>query len=90
MAGRAKSFGKMRNGDEISLFFDAQTKLPVGFETIDTEALDGDVPAQYLFDDYKAVDGVQLPHKITIKITTMTTRSFRPTRRCVPRLSSRC
>jgi glyoxylase-like metal-dependent hydrolase (beta-lactamase superfamily II) len=58
---------KMRNGDEISLFFDAQTKLPVGFETIDTEALDGDVPAQYLFDDYKAVDGVQLPHKITIK-----------------------
>jgi len=58
---------KTRNGDEISLFFDAQTKLPVGFETTDTEALDGDVPAQYLFDDYKAVDGVQLPHKITIK-----------------------
>jgi glyoxylase-like metal-dependent hydrolase (beta-lactamase superfamily II) len=58
---------KTRNGDEISLFFDAQTKLPVGFETVDTEALDGDVPAQYLFDDYKAVDGVQLPHKITIK-----------------------
>jgi glyoxylase-like metal-dependent hydrolase (beta-lactamase superfamily II) len=58
---------KMKNGDEISLFFDAQTKLPAGFETIDTEALDGDVPAQYLFDDYKAVDGVQLPHKITIR-----------------------
>jgi glyoxylase-like metal-dependent hydrolase (beta-lactamase superfamily II) len=56
-----------RNGDEISMFFDAQTKLPVGFETVDTEALDGDVPAQYLFDDYKTVDGVQLPHKITIR-----------------------
>jgi glyoxylase-like metal-dependent hydrolase (beta-lactamase superfamily II) len=58
---------KTRNGDEVSLFFDAQTKLPVGFETIDTEALDGDVPAQYLFEDYKNVDGVQLPHKVTIK-----------------------
>ena len=58
---------KSRSGDEISMFFDAQTKLPAGFETIDTEALDGDVPAQYLFDDYKAVDGVQLPHKITIR-----------------------
>ena len=58
---------KSRNGDDISLYFDVQTKLPVGFETVDTEALDGDVPAQYLFDDYKAVDGVQLPHKITTK-----------------------
>lgn len=56
-----------KNGDEIALFVDAQTKLPVGYETIDTEALDGDVPAQYLFDDYKTVDGVQLPHKITIR-----------------------
>jgi glyoxylase-like metal-dependent hydrolase (beta-lactamase superfamily II) len=57
---------RTKNGDEISLFVDAQTKLPAGFETTDTEALDGDVPAQYLFDDYQAVDGVQLPHKITI------------------------
>jgi len=58
---------KSRNGDEISLFVDAQSKLPAGFETTDTEALDGDVPAQYLFEDYKTVDGVQLPHKITIR-----------------------
>jgi len=58
---------KSRNGDEISLFIDAQSKLPAGFETTDTEALDGDVPAQYLFDNYKTVDGVQVPHKITIR-----------------------
>jgi hypothetical protein len=56
----------VRNGDEIALLR-WQSKLPVGFETVDTDALDGDVPAQYVFDDYKAVDGVQLPHKITIK-----------------------
>jgi glyoxylase-like metal-dependent hydrolase (beta-lactamase superfamily II) len=58
---------KTKNGDDVSLFFDPQTKLLAGFETTDTEALDGDVPAQYLFDDYKAVDGVQLPHRITIR-----------------------
>ena len=56
-----------KGGDEVSLFFDPQTKLLAGFETTDTEALDGDVPAQYTLGDYKAVDGVMLPHKITIR-----------------------
>jgi glyoxylase-like metal-dependent hydrolase (beta-lactamase superfamily II) len=54
-------------GDDISLFFDPQTKLPAGFETTDTEPLDGDVPAQYILADYKSVGGVMLPHKVTIK-----------------------
>ena len=58
---------KTKNGDEVSLFFDPQTKLLAGFETVDTEALDGDVPAQYIFGDYKAAGGVTLPHKITVK-----------------------
>jgi glyoxylase-like metal-dependent hydrolase (beta-lactamase superfamily II) len=57
---------KTKNGDEVTLYFDPQTKLPVGFEATDTEALDGDVKAQYAFGDYKAVNGVMLPHKITI------------------------
>jgi len=56
-----------KNGDAVSLYFDPQTKLLAGFETTDTEALDGDVPAQYIFADYKAVDGVMLPYKITIR-----------------------
>jgi glyoxylase-like metal-dependent hydrolase (beta-lactamase superfamily II) len=58
---------KTKNGDDVSLFFDPLTKLLAGFETTDTEALDGDVPAQYVFGDYKTVDGVTLPHKITIR-----------------------
>ncbi len=56
-----------KGGETISLFVDPQTKLPVGFETIDTEALDGDVPAQYLLSDYNDAGGVKLPLKITIR-----------------------
>lgn len=56
-----------KTGDALSLFFDPQTKLLAGFETTDTEALDGDVPAQYIFADYRDVNGVKLPHKITVK-----------------------
>jgi glyoxylase-like metal-dependent hydrolase (beta-lactamase superfamily II) len=58
---------RSKDGDELSLYFDPQTKLLAGFETTDTEALDGDVPAQYVFGDYKPVGGVMLPHKITIR-----------------------
>jgi len=58
---------KTKNGDDLSLYFDPQTKLLAGFETTDTEALDGDVPAQYAFADYKTVDGIMLPHRITIR-----------------------
>ncbi len=56
-----------RNGDAVSLFFDPQTKLLLGYETTDTEALDGDVPAQYVFADYRDAGGVKLPLKITIR-----------------------
>src|SRR5439155_12040043 len=57
----------LKNGDAVSLFFNPQSKLLAGFETTDTEALDGDVPAQYILDDYKDDGGVKLPHKITIR-----------------------
>ncbi len=57
---------RTKNGDDVSLFFDPQTKLPLGFETTDTEALDGDVPAQYVFSDYRAVGAIKLPFKTSI------------------------
>jgi glyoxylase-like metal-dependent hydrolase (beta-lactamase superfamily II) len=53
--------------DEFSLFFDPQKKYLIGFETTDTEALAGDVPAQYAFGDFKSIEGVALPHKVTIR-----------------------
>ena len=58
---------KTKTGDAVTMYFDAASKLPAGFEITDTEALEGDVPAQYILGDYKSVDGVMLPHKITIK-----------------------
>ncbi len=57
---------RTKSGEDVTLYFDPQSKLLAGFETTDSEALTGDVPAQYVLDDYKAVDGVMLPHKIAI------------------------
>jgi glyoxylase-like metal-dependent hydrolase (beta-lactamase superfamily II) len=67
--GRMLSFGtaKAKDGEEIGLYFDPESKLIAGFEVLDTETILGDVQAQYLFDDYKAVDGVSLPHHVTIR-----------------------
>src|SRR5215510_12131958 len=56
----------VKSGEDVGLYFDPQSKLLIGFETTDSEALTGDVPAQYVLDNYKSVDGVLLPHKITI------------------------
>ena len=55
------------SGEDVGLYFDPQSKLLAGFETTDSEALTGDVPARYVLDNYKAVDGVTLPHKIAIR-----------------------
>ena len=67
--GRMLAFGtvKAKEGEEIGVYFDPQSKLIAGFEVVDTETMLGDVPAQYLFDDYKAVDGIMLPHHLTIR-----------------------
>ena len=50
-----------------ALYFHPQIELLMGFEVTDTETMLGDVPAQYVLADYKAVDGITLPHKITIR-----------------------
>jgi glyoxylase-like metal-dependent hydrolase (beta-lactamase superfamily II) len=55
-----------KSGEDVGLYFDPQSKLLIGFETTDSEALTGDVSAEYMLDNYKSVDGVLLPHKITI------------------------
>jgi Metallo-beta-lactamase superfamily len=59
--------GKTKEGDELSLYFDPQSKTLATFEVVDTESILGDVPAQYILSDYKTVDGISLPHHITIK-----------------------
>jgi glyoxylase-like metal-dependent hydrolase (beta-lactamase superfamily II) len=54
-------------GEDVGLYFDPESKLLAGFQVMDTETMLGDVDAQYIFGDYKSVDGVMLPHHITIR-----------------------
>jgi hypothetical protein len=66
--GRTHQWGTARLGsEEIGLYFDPQSKLLAGFEVTDTETMLGDVRAQYIFEDYRTVDGVMLPHKVTVR-----------------------
>jgi glyoxylase-like metal-dependent hydrolase (beta-lactamase superfamily II) len=54
------------SGERATVFFEPESKLLAGYEVLDTESMLGDVNAQYILADYKAVGGVTLPHKITI------------------------
>ena len=53
---------KSPSGAKRQVFFDSQTHL-IAKET----ALVGGVPQEITYDDYRAVDGVQLPHKIELR-----------------------
>ena len=59
--------GATISGEDVGLFFDPESKLLAGYTLTDTETMLGDVPAQYILDDYKSVGGVMLPHHITIR-----------------------
>ena len=58
--------GKTHDGEEIGFYFDPATKMLAGFEVLDTETMLGDVNAQYILSDYKAVGDVKIPHNIKI------------------------
>jgi hypothetical protein len=58
---------KTKSGEDVGLYFDPQSKMLAAYEVLDTEAILGDVQAQYILSDYKPVDGVSLPHHITIR-----------------------
>jgi glyoxylase-like metal-dependent hydrolase (beta-lactamase superfamily II) len=67
--GKTYKFAKARtkSGEDIGLFFDPQSKTIAAYEVLDTESILGDVSAQYVLSDYKTVDGVTLPHHITVR-----------------------
>ncbi len=54
-------------GEDLGLYFDPMSKLLAAYEVTDAEPLLGAVLSQYILEDYKAVDGVMLPHRITIR-----------------------
>jgi len=67
LAGRPVKFGRAALKDEtIGIYFDPESHLIAAYETTDTEPILGDVPARYVLDDYGKVDGVMLPHRISI------------------------
>jgi hypothetical protein len=59
--------GTTTGGEEVDLYYDSVSKLLAGFEVLDTETMLGDVRAQYILTDHKAVDGVTLPHHVKIR-----------------------
>jgi hypothetical protein len=66
--GKTYKYGKTTLADDsIGLYFDPETKLLAGYETLDTESMLGDVTAQYILGDYRETGGIKLPHKITIR-----------------------
>jgi glyoxylase-like metal-dependent hydrolase (beta-lactamase superfamily II) len=66
--GRTYRFAKATiDGESIGIYFDPDTALVAAFETTDTETMLGDQPSVYLLGDYREVDGVKLPHAITIR-----------------------
>lgn len=53
-------------GEDIGLYFNSNTGLLDGFTTLDTETMLGDVEAQYIYADYRAVGDLTLPHSVTV------------------------
>jgi glyoxylase-like metal-dependent hydrolase (beta-lactamase superfamily II) len=55
------------SGEQITVYFEPESKFIAGFDATDTESMLGDAPSQYVFADYRDVDGLTLPHKVTIR-----------------------
>ena len=67
--GQASLHGtaELPSGEQIDLFFDPETGLLDGFTALDTETMLGDVEAEYVYADWRAVNGLTLPHSVTIR-----------------------
>lgn len=58
---------KTKSRESIDLYFDPETKLLAGYQIMDTDAVLGDVPYDYVLSDYRPVDGIPMPHKLKVK-----------------------
>ena len=54
-------------GRTAELFFDPDTNLMVGYLVFETDPYLGDVETAYIFDDYRDVDGLLLPHEMWVQ-----------------------
>lgn len=56
------------DGAQIALYFDPQTRRLAKYETLVDHAILGDTVTEVVFADYRAVGGVQLPHRQLTRI----------------------
>jgi hypothetical protein len=56
-----------KDGETLGLYFDLNSKLLEGYEIVETDVLVGDVSVQYIFEDYRPVEGLMLPHRLKIR-----------------------
>ena len=54
-------------GRTAELFFDPDTSLMVGYLVFETDPYLGDVETAYVFEDYRDVDGLLLPHEMWVR-----------------------
>ena len=54
-------------GRATRLYFNRQTSLLVGYELFETDPFLGDVEAAYVFDDYRDVNGLLVPHEMWVR-----------------------
>lgn len=52
---------------DVKLFFDKKSHLLVKSQKKDTDSTGGDVNEESFYSDYKEIQGIQTPHKFTIK-----------------------
>jgi DNA-binding beta-propeller fold protein YncE len=64
------------NGVHLSLYFDAQTKLLVRTEQLDSHALLGDVKVGNDFADYQPSGGVRIPRRRTAFVNNLVTGEY--------------
>ena len=65
--GQTSLYGTARvAAEDIELYFNPDTGLLDGFVVLDTEPMLGDVEAEYIFENYRDVDGLMLPGSVTI------------------------
>ena len=68
---------ELPGGARVTVGFDAATKLPAWASSVSDNAVLGDVVIQTTFADYRDVNGIRLPARVTTKTDTLTTTDIR-------------
>ena len=75
--GRPNRLRVTHDGRTFSLEFDPATRLVTGVEAQGYHALLGDVPLETRFEDYRAVNGIQLPGRVVTRLDARTVYDMR-------------